>query len=120
MQRAADFMLGDHDFRNFCKMDVEHVLSFRRNILAFRVEAAPAGGMAGRDVALLHIRGTAFLWHQVWFQGFRSIPRCSLPFVLRHTHMMLTRFHYRAGCTIAAPPYFCTRCTVGAALLHMV
>lgn len=58
-------MLGDHDFRNFCKMDVEHVLSFRRNILACRVEAAPAGGMAGRDVALLHIRGTAFLWHQV-------------------------------------------------------
>lgn len=29
MQQAADHLLGDNDFRNFCKMDVEHVLTFR-------------------------------------------------------------------------------------------
>ena len=29
MQQAASYLVGEHDFRNFCKMDVEHVLTFR-------------------------------------------------------------------------------------------
>ena len=29
MQQAAGYLVGEHDFRNFCKMDVEHVLTFR-------------------------------------------------------------------------------------------
>lgn len=70
-------MLGEHDFRNFCKMDVEHVLSFRRTIMSFRVVPAPAGGMAGRSVAMLHLRGTAFLWHQVRY-CFRAGSNASL------------------------------------------
>lgn len=34
-------------------------------MLHAQVEACPGFGMAGRDVCMLHIRGTAFLWHQV-------------------------------------------------------
>ncbi len=40
------------------------VLSFRRTILSFRVEPC-SSSIAGRDVTVLHLRGTAFLWHQV-------------------------------------------------------
>jgi len=32
MQQAADQLVGDHDFRNFCKMDVITVSNFRRVI----------------------------------------------------------------------------------------
>ena len=28
MRVAADHLVGPHDFRNFCKLDVEHVHSF--------------------------------------------------------------------------------------------
>lgn len=65
MQAAANLFVGLHDFRNFCKMDVDQVLTFERKILDFRIEESPAGGIAGRRVYMLHVRGSAFLWHQV-------------------------------------------------------
>lgn len=59
MHRAAQGFLGDHDFRNFCKMDVEHVVDFRRRVLSVAVQPLPGA------VALFAVTGTAFLWHQV-------------------------------------------------------
>ena len=64
MQEAAAHFTGDHDFRNFCKVDAQHVSSFRRTILDFRIAAA-GPPQAGAQVYALHVRGTAFLWHQV-------------------------------------------------------
>eukprot|EP00887_Chlorella_sp_A99_P008017 scaffold12.g8017.t1 len=65
MRAAAAHFVGEHDFRNFCKVDVGHVSNFVRAILEFRVEEVAAAGVAGRRLIALHIRGTAFLWHQV-------------------------------------------------------
>ena len=36
MQEAATHFVGDHDFRNFCKVDAQHVSNFRRTVLDFR------------------------------------------------------------------------------------
>ncbi len=63
MQEAAGHFVGDHDFRNFCKVDAQHVSSFRRTILDFRI--VPVGLQGAAQVCALHVRGTAFLWHQV-------------------------------------------------------
>ena len=65
MRQAASHFIGEHDFRNFCKMDLEHVKSFRRTMLDFQVIEIQAAGADGRALYALHVKGTAFLWHQV-------------------------------------------------------
>jgi tRNA pseudouridine38/39 synthase len=75
MRRAASQFLGTHDFRNFCKADTEHVLSFERTLIAFDVAPVEpvfcndAVGGAGANEHLqlcaFTIKGRAFLWHQV-------------------------------------------------------
>ena len=65
MQEAAAHFIGEHDFRNFCKVDAEHVKNFVRTILDFRVKLVRPPGTDGRALYALHIAGTAFLWHQV-------------------------------------------------------
>ena len=73
MQDACSLYLGDHDFRNFCKMNVVTVRNFRRNILSFKVLPVPrTSGFSASDASgcsrtmyMMEITGTAFLWHQV-------------------------------------------------------
>ncbi|DBA79142.1 TPA: hypothetical protein ACH3X1_008979 [Trebouxia sp. C0004] len=65
MQQSAAYFVGEHDFRNFCKLDLEHVKSFRRRILDFQVKKVQPAGTDGRALYALHVKGTAFLWHQV-------------------------------------------------------
>lgn len=36
MQAAAAHFVGEHDFRNFCKVDAQHISNFRRRVLDFR------------------------------------------------------------------------------------
>lgn len=69
MQRAASYLVGPHDFRHFCKVDAAHVKTFRRTILDFRIEAVPGANLGGCQLFALHVRGTAFLWHQVLGQA---------------------------------------------------
>ncbi len=73
MRAAAARLVGEHDFRNLCKMDVDVVSNFVRRIEFFTVDAEDAGDAhmpaappprPGRLMAL-NVRGTAFLWHQV-------------------------------------------------------
>lgn len=46
MKEASDKLLGTHDFRNFCKMDVGNgVLEFIRNIL--EIDVAPVTTESG-------------------------------------------------------------------------
>eukprot|EP00405_Crypthecodinium_cohnii_P010047 CAMPEP_0206437690 /NCGR_PEP_ID=MMETSP0324_2-20121206/11186_1 /ASSEMBLY_ACC=CAM_ASM_000836 /TAXON_ID=2866 /ORGANISM="Crypthecodinium cohnii, Strain Seligo" /LENGTH=477 /DNA_ID=CAMNT_0053905009 /DNA_START=70 /DNA_END=1503 /DNA_ORIENTATION=+ len=59
MQEAADLFVGAHDFRNFCKMDIENVTNYQRRVLSVCVREMPGG------VAEFSVTGTAFLWHQV-------------------------------------------------------
>ncbi len=65
MQQSASHFVGEHDFRNFCKLDLEHVKSFRRRILDFQVKEMQPAGTDGRALYALQVKGTAFLWHQV-------------------------------------------------------
>lgn len=66
MRRGAENLLGVHDFRNLCKMDVGNgVVTFIRSIdtvqIVDRAEETPSGS----DLLFLEIRGKAFLWHQI-------------------------------------------------------
>lgn len=64
METAAQYLVGDHDFRNFCKADVGQVKTFGRTILSASFE--PAGTSCnGVTTYALNVKGTAFLWHQV-------------------------------------------------------
>ena len=55
-------LVGTHDFRNFCKMDVEKVYNFERVIH----DAKIVNQTDGKDgCAYVQIVGQAFLWHQI-------------------------------------------------------
>ncbi|MCO5577359.1 hypothetical protein L7F22_031188 [Adiantum nelumboides] len=64
MKRAAKKFCGEHDFRNFCRMDADSVQNFRREILA--LEILPClETWEGFEIWMFRVQGTAFLWHQV-------------------------------------------------------
>ncbi|KAL2653538.1 hypothetical protein R1flu_021666 [Riccia fluitans] len=64
MKLAASKFLGEHDFRNFCKMDAGNVHNYRRTITEF--EIVPFNeSWGGRQVWVMRVKGTAFLWHQI-------------------------------------------------------
>jgi tRNA pseudouridine38/39 synthase len=66
MNEAASYLIGDHDFRNLCKMDVVNVTNFRREIYeANIVPFMHNESNNDRSVWMLEIRGIAFLWHMV-------------------------------------------------------
>lgn len=60
MRRAAEYMIGTHDFRNFCRLDPsKNITNYERQILALDIK--PVVG----DFYEVELKGTAFLWHQV-------------------------------------------------------
>ncbi|CAG2121248.1 unnamed protein product, partial [Medioppia subpectinata] len=73
MRIGCNYLLGEHDFRNFCKMDVNNgVVNYRRNILSIDLQRYSCD--ANCDISLgdetywmyaLTITGTAFIWHQI-------------------------------------------------------
>ncbi|XP_034675924.1 tRNA pseudouridine(38/39) synthase isoform X2 [Vitis riparia] len=64
MESAGKKFLGEHDFRNFCKMDAVNVHNYRRHIISF--EIAPTNNRYdGNQLWAIKIKGSAFLWHQV-------------------------------------------------------
>jgi tRNA pseudouridine38/39 synthase len=91
MRKGLEYMLGRHDFRNFCKMNVKEVDNFERVILDGKIIASnatlsdpwpycefhgntldPLGDKNGqgddstyRQVCYFDIKGQAFLWHQI-------------------------------------------------------
>ena len=77
MQRAASAFLGQHDFRNYCKVDAEHIKHCIRCILDFRIVEYPGFSIDGKRIAQVHIRGSAFLWHQVSFLPISASSSCS-------------------------------------------
>jgi tRNA pseudouridine38/39 synthase len=62
MHQAAQLFLGEHDFRNFCKVDgSKQLTNFCRRILASDIKKHESvDGLYYFDLT-----GTAFLWHQV-------------------------------------------------------
>lgn len=83
MREAMNYLIGEHDFRNFCKMDTANVSHFGRCVLSATLAPAapyptfqpatdhPLGdsSMPGADhwntMYEFTISGSAFLWHQV-------------------------------------------------------
>ncbi|CAG5125894.1 unnamed protein product, partial [Candidula unifasciata] len=65
MNEAAAKLVGEHDFRNLCKMDVGNgVVNFTRKIL--RADVAVFTEVdGGYSMCELTIVGLAFLWHQI-------------------------------------------------------
>ena len=63
MNEAARYLIGDHDFRNLCKMDVVNVTNFRREI--YEANVVPFihnEGDSSRSVWMLEIRGISLLF----------------------------------------------------------
>ena len=58
-------------------MDAEHISHCVRHILDFRIEEFQEFQAADRRILQVHIRGSAFLWHQVGpvsiFAGFEKL-----------------------------------------------
>ena len=67
MQDAASRLLGEHDFRNLCKLDAsKQILNFRRTILQASISPARLEGKADlNDIWVFDLKGTAFLYNQV-------------------------------------------------------
>lgn len=62
---AAQYLIGEHDFRNFCKMDVGNgVIKFHRRIIDIQIEAIDNSANS-YSMIRLELKGQAFLWHQV-------------------------------------------------------
>ena len=64
MQEACSYLVGEHDFRNFCKKD-PNVTHHVRRITHASVRPLHLGLGLDVQAAELTLIGTAFLWHQV-------------------------------------------------------
>lgn len=67
MKEASGHLVGAHDFRNLCKMDVGNgVVAFMRRISYVSiVDSQKDANESPYDMLYLELRGKAFLWHQV-------------------------------------------------------
>ncbi|PPQ94673.1 hypothetical protein CVT25_009435 [Psilocybe cyanescens] len=66
MQAAAARMIGEHDFRNLCKLDAQkQITSFRRTILRATIEPLEREDNKHGNMYVFDLIGTAFLYHQV-------------------------------------------------------
>jgi tRNA pseudouridine38/39 synthase len=68
MQEACKFFVGTHDFRNFCKLNVENgvVNHIRRlNNMEIKLVTTNQDGINAYDMLYLEIKGSAFLWHMI-------------------------------------------------------
>ncbi|XP_008549718.1 tRNA pseudouridine(38/39) synthase [Microplitis demolitor] len=68
MNRAAGYLVGHHDFRNLCKMDVANgVVTFERTVIDAKivVNIQDSSKQSGYDMCQLIIKSQAFLWHQI-------------------------------------------------------
>ena len=69
MNEAGERLVGEHDFRNFCKMDVNNgVVNYMRRITEVKAELMESDSRQSDDpyaMCVLTVAGKAFLWHQV-------------------------------------------------------
>eukprot|EP00040_Diaphanoeca_grandis_P030119 m.177541 g.177541 ORF g.177541 m.177541 type:complete len:491 (+) comp31896_c1_seq2:286-1758(+) len=70
MREAATTFVGEHDFRNFCKMDIANgITTFRRRMLSVTIDACGNGPQEQLSPQFrmfeINVLGNAFLWHQI-------------------------------------------------------
>lgn len=61
MRAAANKLIGEHDFRNLCKMDKDKT-TIRR---VFQVEIVAPREETSMDICTFVIVGQSFVWHQI-------------------------------------------------------
>ncbi|KAJ9146055.1 hypothetical protein P3X46_028370 [Hevea brasiliensis] len=64
MESAGKKFIGEHDFRNFCKMDAVNVHNYRRHITSFEISPCKMR-FEDNQLCAIKLKGSAFLWHQV-------------------------------------------------------
>ncbi|KAL6573336.1 hypothetical protein OROHE_001795 [Orobanche hederae] len=64
MEISGKKFIGEHDFRNFCKMDAANVHNYRRRITSFEIFPCNER-FEDDDLWAVKIEGSAFLWHQI-------------------------------------------------------
>ncbi|KAK9110576.1 hypothetical protein Sjap_018636 [Stephania japonica] len=64
MERAGKKFVGQHDFRNFCKMDAANVHNYSRHITCFDIFSCKER-CKDDQLWAVRIKGSAFLWHQM-------------------------------------------------------
>lgn len=68
MQEACNYLIGIHDFRNLCKMDVGNgIVTFDRELRDVRIVRTSNSNekTSPYDMHYVQLIGKAFLWHQV-------------------------------------------------------
>uniref|UniRef100_A0A915PMR5 tRNA pseudouridine synthase n=1 Tax=Setaria digitata TaxID=48799 RepID=A0A915PMR5_9BILA len=77
MRKACQFLIGEHDFRNFCRIDMNKArveMSYVRTItyadISFVIKNSLSSlklddGTANYEFLKLTIKGSGFLWHQI-------------------------------------------------------
>ncbi|KAH9010328.1 tRNA pseudouridine synthase [Lactarius hengduanensis] len=66
MRDGAARLVGEHDFRNLCKLDpAKQLTSFRRRILRADISPIVVGGGGSTHMHVLDLVGSAFLYNQV-------------------------------------------------------
>jgi tRNA pseudouridine38/39 synthase len=60
MRKACGYLVGRHNFRNFCKLDVTNVSNFVREVRVAEIVTPPGSG-----VSYLSIEANGFLYHQI-------------------------------------------------------
>jgi tRNA pseudouridine38/39 synthase len=70
MQSAATHLIGEHDFRNLCKLDPgKQITNFRRSVMHAQISAVSGSSASGDDndnrMYVFDLIGSAFLYHQV-------------------------------------------------------
>ncbi|GAB5590563.1 pseudouridine synthase deg1 [Umbelopsis nana] len=67
MRKAASYLIGPHDFRNFCKLDPsKNIQNYERTVVSVDIRPVPDLAQPERmQMYELELKGTAFLWHQV-------------------------------------------------------
>lgn len=66
MREASHQLVGAHDFRNFCKLDVAHgVVTYVRRINSIDINLVQKNESDDYDMFCLDIKGSGFLWHMI-------------------------------------------------------
>ncbi|CAH0560811.1 unnamed protein product [Brassicogethes aeneus] len=67
MMEASQFLIGTHDYRHFCKMDVGNgVVQFIRRIDEINIKPSDLNENENEySMYVITIKGKAFLWHQI-------------------------------------------------------
>ncbi|KAK9053762.1 hypothetical protein SSX86_024836 [Deinandra increscens subsp. villosa] len=65
MESSCKRLIGEHDFRNFCKMDAANVHNYKRRITSFDILDLHFCMLNSDQLMFMKIKGSAFLWHQV-------------------------------------------------------